>query len=68
MIGDFLFLSRVKRRLVDGTLPNLQAFIYFVVITSVDNLQMGYVQLSPIQPTRWTPFSVWGASAWVACF
>jgi len=60
MIGDFLLLSRVKQRLVDGTLPNLQAFIYFVVITSIDNLQMGYLQVSPAHPTRWTPLSVCG--------
>jgi hypothetical protein len=60
MIGDFLLLSRVNRRLVDGTLPNLQAFIYFVVITSIDNMQMGYLQVSPAHPTRWTPLSVWG--------
>ena len=61
MIRDFLFLSRVKRRLVDRALPNTQAFIYFVIITSVDNLQLGYLQVSPAHPTRWTPLAVWGS-------
>ena len=60
MVRNFLFLSRIKQKLVNGTLPNLQAFIYFVVITSVDNLQLGYLQISPAHPTRWTPFAVWG--------
>ena len=60
MIRDFLSLAHVKWRLVDGTLPNLQAFIYFVVITSIDNLQLGYLQVSPAHPTRWTPLAVWG--------
>jgi hypothetical protein len=60
MIRDFLSLAHVKWRLVDGTLPNLQAFIYFVVITSIDNLQLGYLQLSPVHPTRWTPLTVFG--------
>jgi len=60
MIRDFVFLSRIKQKLVEGTLPNLQAFIYFVVITSIDNLQLGYLQLSPAHPTRWTPLAVWG--------
>jgi hypothetical protein len=60
MVGDFLLLSRVKQRLANGTLPNLQAFVYFVVITSVDNLQLGYLQVSPAHPARWTPLAVWG--------
>ena len=61
MVRDFLFLGAVKRRLVDGRLPNTQAFLYFVIITAVDNLQLAVLQLSPAQPTRWTPLAVWGS-------
>ena len=61
MIRDFLFLGAVKRRLVDGTLPNTQAFLYFAIITAVDNLQLAVLQVSPAQPTPWTPFAVWGS-------
>ncbi|HBZ68778.1 MAG TPA: hypothetical protein DEP35_03115 [Deltaproteobacteria bacterium] len=60
MVRDFLSLSRVKQQLLEGTLPNLQAFVYFAVITSIDNLQLGYLQVSPARPTRWTPLAVWG--------
>jgi hypothetical protein len=60
MIRDFLLLSRIRQKLVEGTRPNLQAFIYFVVITAIDNLQLGYLQVSPAHPTRWTPLAVWG--------
>lgn len=54
MIRDFLFLSAVKRRLVDGTLPNNQIFLYFIVITGVDNLQLAVLQVAPAQPTSWS--------------
>lgn len=63
MVREFLFLSRVKRRLVERTLPNTQAFVYFFIITAVDNLQLGLLQVSPAQPTRWTPAAVWGSLA-----
>jgi hypothetical protein len=63
MVREFLFLPRVKRRLAERTLPNLQAFLYFFIITAVDNLQLGLLQVSPAQPTRWTPFAVWGSLA-----
>jgi hypothetical protein len=61
VVREFLFLPRVKRRLVDRTLPNTQAFVYFFVITAVDNLQLGMLQVSPAQPTRWTASAVWGS-------
>ncbi len=61
MVRDFLFLGAVKQRLVDGRLPNAQAFLYFVIITAVDNLQLAVLQVSPAQPTRWTPLAVWGS-------
>jgi len=60
---EFLSLSRVKRRLVERTLSNSQAFVYFFIITAVDNLQLGLLQVSPAQPTRWTPAAVWGSLA-----
>jgi len=63
VIREFLFLPRVKRQLVDGTLPSSQAFVYFVIITAVDNLQLGLLQVSPAQPTRWTPLAVGGSLA-----
>ena len=59
----FLSLSRVKRRLVERTLSNTQGFVYFFIITAVDNLQLGLLQVSPAQPTRWTPAAVWGSLA-----
>lgn len=61
MVREFLFLSRVKRQLVERTLPNTQVFVYFFIITAVDNLQLGLLQVSPAQPTRWTPVAVWGS-------
>ena len=61
MIRDFLFLPRVKRQLVEGTLPSSRAFIYFFIITAVDNFQLALLQVSPAQPTRWTPLAVWGS-------
>ena len=63
MIRDFLFLPRVKRQLIEGTLPNSRAFLYFLIITAVDNLQLAILQVSPAQPTRWTPLAVWGSLA-----
>ena len=63
MIREFLFLPHVKRQLVERTLPNTQAFVYFFVITAVDNLQLGILQVSPAQPTHWTPAAVWGSLA-----
>ena len=61
MVRDFLFLSAVKRRLVHGTLPNTQVFLYFVIITAVDNVQLAVLQVSPVAPTRWTPLAVWSS-------
>jgi hypothetical protein len=63
VLGQFLFLPRVKRQLVERTLPNTQGFVYFLIITGIDNLQLGLLQVSPAQPTRWTPFAVWGSLA-----
>jgi len=60
-VGDFLLLGRVKRRLIEGNLPSTQAFVYFCIITSIDNLQLGVLQVSPFHPTRWTPLAVWGS-------
>ncbi len=61
MVRDFLSLGAVKRRLVQGALPNTQIFLYFLVITAVDNLQLAMLQVSPATPTPWTPFAVWGS-------
>lgn len=61
MVREFLFLPRVKRQLVERTLPSTQAFVYFFIITAVDNLQLGLLQVSPAQPTRWTSSAVWGS-------
>ena len=63
MVREFLFLPRVKNQLVERTLPNTQAFVYFFIITAVDNLQLGLLQVSPAQPTRWTAPAVWGSLA-----
>ena len=60
-IRRFLSLAHVKGRLVDRSLPNAQIFSYFVVITAVDNLQLAVLQVSPAQPTPWTPLSVWSS-------
>jgi hypothetical protein len=51
----------VKRQLVEGRLPSTQAFVYFLIITAVDNLQLALLQVSPAQPTRWTPLAVWSS-------
>jgi hypothetical protein len=61
MIHDFPFLLRVKRRLANHSLPNAQAFLHFVIITAVDNLQLGLLRVSRVHPTRWTPLAVWGS-------
>ena len=61
MIRSFLSLGVVKRHLIEGTLPNTQAFLYFLVITGVDNLQLAVLQVSPARPTVWTPVAVWGS-------
>jgi hypothetical protein len=61
VIQDFLFLPRVKRQLVDGRLPSSRAFVYFFIITAVDNIQLAILQVSPAEPTRWTPLAVWGS-------
>jgi hypothetical protein len=63
MIREFLFLPRVKNQLIERTLPNTQAFVYFFIITAVDNLQLGLLQVSPAEPKRWTPYAVWGSLA-----
>ena len=67
MIGDFLFLSRVKRKLRDDTISPLQVFIYFLTITAFDGLQLAILQVSPPTPTSYTPITAWG-SAIIALF
>src|SRR5687767_7521912 len=60
-LRNFLFLGQVKRRLADGTLPAAQAFVYFLLITVVDNLQLAVLQVSPAQPIPYMPLAVWGS-------
>jgi hypothetical protein len=68
VIRQFLSLPRVKRQLVERTLPNTQVFVYFFIITAIDNLQLGLLQVSPAEPTPWTPSAVWGSLAIGAVF
>ena len=63
MIRDFLFLGRVKRRLIEGSIPSAQVFSYFFIITAVDNLQLAILQVSPAEPAPLTPVAVWGSVA-----
>ena len=73
MLRDFFVLSRVKAKLAQQTMPPTQAFVYFLIITGVDALQLAVLQVVPAQPTPWTPIAVWGSfflgfGFLIACF
>jgi len=58
MLSTFFSLRKVKQQLAARTLPNFQAFLYFLVIIAIDNLQLAYLQIVPARPTSWTAYSV----------
>lgn len=62
MIGDFVLLSRVKRKLIEGTMGPVQVFLYFLMITAFDGLQLVILQITPATPTRFTPLAAWGSA------
>jgi len=62
MIGEYILLTKVRRKLLEDRMEQVAVFVYFLLITGFDGLQLVVLQISPASPTNYTPISAWGSA------